>query len=144
MRNSILFLFLLSNINATFISDQTELANQVVYDTTTKLMWQDNNDITNYQRSWNDAINYCEALTKKSFTNWRLPNINELESIVDDSTHSPAINNTFLMKKNEPFWSSTTYKGDTSMAWYIDFDSGKIYFSPKSSEYRVRCVRDTE
>ncbi len=39
------------------------------------------------------------------------------------------------------FWSSTTYKKDSSQAWIVLFDSGYDGYSNKSDKYFVRCVR---
>jgi len=131
------------NLNAIYISDKTEESNFVVYDTTTSLMWQDNNNVMFSSYSWQDAINYCEDLNKKSFTNWRLPNINELESIVDDTLYDPAMSNIFYNKLSEIYWSSTTVINDTTKAWSTNFLSGEMKdLTPKSDEKRVRCVRD--
>ena len=41
---------------------------------------------------WESAITYCEGLSLGNRTDWRLPNINELKSIVDYSRYHPAIN----------------------------------------------------
>ncbi|MCB1161011.1 MAG: DUF1566 domain-containing protein, partial [Leptospiraceae bacterium] len=44
--------------------------------------------------TWTAAISYCEGLTLSGRSDWRLPNINELESLVDDSIYNPSINTT--------------------------------------------------
>ncbi len=146
MRKNIIILFCLYlNVNAIYINDKTEDDNFIVYDTTTTLIWQDDNNILYGSHNWKEAIDYCEALEKKGFTNWRLPNINELESIVDDTLYDPAISNIFYNKLSERYWSSTTVINDTTNAWSTDFLSGEMTdLNPKSEDRRVRCVRDTK
>jgi hypothetical protein len=136
------------NLYSMFISD-TSLYNgsndhKVIYDTATTLMWQDDNDITNFTFNWIDAINYCESLEKRGFTDWRLPNINELESIVNDQTSNPSTYTIFTNIKSESHWSSTTSIEEKNKAIYIDFNSSQVFAFPKSSSMRVRCVRDTQ
>jgi hypothetical protein len=60
-------------------------------------------------------------------TDWRLPNIRELESLVDINSHSPA------MPPNHPFariadgyWSSTTSIYEPSYAWVLYSLDGAI------------------
>ncbi|MCP5501728.1 MAG: DUF1566 domain-containing protein [Leptospiraceae bacterium] len=91
--------------------------------------------------SWQSAIDYCNNLNLGSITNWRLPNRNELQSIVDYTTDSPAIDTTaFPATASTYYWSSTTKSSFTGTAWYVDFDEGKIYQGFKTSSYDVRCV----
>ncbi|UDQ96460.1 DUF1566 domain-containing protein [Lentisphaerota bacterium WC36G] len=95
--------------------------NGIVSDKATGLMWaqQDSQKALN----WKDALNYAENSNYAGYSDWRLPNAKELQSIVDynrslQSTNSPAINPVFKCtvikdeggKKNYGFyWSSTTH-----------------------------------
>lgn len=126
----------LSFLQADYIRDDIK---EVVLDTTTNLMWQD--DATPASKTWLDAIAYCEALTLGSFS-WRLPNLNELHTIADKTRSSPAINPVFTNVISNLYWSSTTtYKPDTSSARWINFDNGSGYTSVKTLTRYVRCVR---
>ena len=40
-----------------------------------------------------------------------------------------------------PYWSSSSYAGASSRAWYVDFNGGNSYTEDKSRSYYVRCVR---
>ena len=51
-----------------------------ITDTTTGLMWQQS---TQEDMDWESVISYCESLTLGGYNDWRLPNINELKSLVD-------------------------------------------------------------
>jgi len=114
----------------------------IVKDTNTKLFWQndysDNGGQTKVA-TWTDAIDYCEASTLGGFTDWRLPNTNELLSIVDYS-RSSSIDIIFNQDGGE-YWSSTTTKESNSSAWIIYFGYGKIYSLYKGYTAKIRCVR---
>jgi hypothetical protein len=97
----------------------------IVADSTTDLMWQDHERLGH--ENWQDAIDYCEDLTLGGYSDWRLPNINELQTIVDRSLDGSALVRTFDHPPFARLWSSTTYSGDFSRALYVDVSvSGKI------------------
>jgi len=91
--------------------------------------------------TWEAAISYCEVLSLGGLTDWRLPNIKELNSLVDDSKDSPAIDPPFANTQLSYYWSSTTSPGSSSAAWRVLFDSGGTDGSDKTSAHYVRCVR---
>jgi len=111
----------------------------VVTDSTTGLAWQD--DAVGSQISWQDAIDYCEALSLDTYEDWRLPNINELKSIVDQTKNNPAIVDGFVNTQFSLYWSSTTVLGYEDYAWGVYFDDGVNYYDDKSYSNYVRCVR---
>jgi chitodextrinase len=118
----------------------TDNADGTVTDNVTGLVWQQQDD--DVIRIWEQAITYCEGLSLAGSTDWRLPNINELRSIVDYGTSSPAINGTYFPGTDSSYyWSSTTYANFTSSAWYVDFGGGNVDYGSKSYYPDVRCVR---
>jgi hypothetical protein len=57
--------------------------------------------------------------------NWRLPNKNELSSIVDFATANPAIDSDyFLNTLNNCYWSSSQVAIQNNRAWIVCFDKG--------------------
>ena len=131
-----LLLMLLSTLGqADFTRDNTT---KIVTDSKTGLQWQDNERL---RKSWQNAINYCETLTLGDNDDWRLPNINELVSIVDDTKENPSMTPVFKFFASTYYWSSTTYTADSDRAWYVYFGIGYQSDSPKSRRYSVRCVR---
>ena len=119
---------------------------EIVTDSATGLQWQDNAIVKSTERSWIDAINYCEnTLILGGYSDWRLPNANELLSIADYSRSEPAINNSVFVNTSSTFsnyyWSSTTYANGTDSAWYVYFNYGSSNYYYKTGNYYVRCVR---
>lgn len=118
-------------------------SNEIVSDSATNLEWQD--DVTPAVMTFQVAIDYCEALTLGSNSDWRLPNINELTSLVDDTRYNPAINPTFTNTVLSYYWSSTTYLAITSNAWRINFTEGFHHVGTTKADYSyVRCVRGVQ
>ena len=91
---------------------------------------------------WQAAMNYCRNLTLDDKNDWRLPNIDELETLVDRSKYKPAANkSTFPNLDLSYYWSSTTSASNTGYAWFVYFYYGGVGDGPKSSNNFVRCVR---
>ncbi len=127
----------------------------VVTDSTTGHIWQ-KNYATN--KTWQAALKYCEDSTYAGYTDWRLPNKNELASLLNyDKTTSPRSD--FPDMPGQGFWSSTTYDKtemkcynihscttthDYSYAWHVYFNGlGTVSFNNKGNGYDyVRCVRN--
>ena len=134
-----LFVLYCGSANAGSFTDGTGTAVGTVTDNTTGLMWQKQNDLT--LRTWENAISYCEGLSLGGFTDWRLPNVKELSSLVDDSRYNPSIDPLFTSTLSSNYWSSTTCAGLTPYAWYVNFYYGDTNNYSKAYTYYVRCVR---
>ena len=131
----------------------TDNGDGTVTDTVTGLTWQQDDDTV--VKTWEEALTYCEGLELPTGQNdWRLPNIKELRSIVDNTTHSPAINLTYFPNTNfGDYWSSThgwTYSHHgggyvPSGAWSVSFSTadgndGYTNRAPTTSNTYARCV----
>ena len=128
----------------------------VVSDSDTKLKWQDNyetsvyHDESGYQikkANWHDALVYCNELILDGNSDWRLPNMNELMSLIDHSQFKTKINSIFEYYNDKDsyddvFWSSTTYITHTDKAWGIGFAHGEDRKYNKEKSYFVRCVSE--
>lgn len=122
--------------------------NGTVTDTNTGLMWQQGEAGS---KTWEEAVTYCRTLQLAGYSDWRLPDIYELESIEDES-YFPSTNH--LIDKNFfpgavplPYWSSTTDNdGSNVFAEKVNFgkiESHNVRFKHnKSMNLHVRAVRD--
>ncbi len=122
------------------------ISNNTIIDNATGLQWQDDSTAKNIQITWEGAVSYCEnTLTLGDYDDWRLPNINELLSIVDYAEFDPALNERFKNHTSSNYWSSTTPFVQFDNAWSIDFSDGFIFYHTKTEDtLYVRCVRGGE
>jgi hypothetical protein len=116
------------------------LASGTVYDTKTKLTWQQVSPST--PGTWASAKGYCPGLNLQGM-GWRLPTVKELTTIVDVAQAGTSVDATaFPGAPSHYYWSSTPLAGDANNAWLIDFSGGAAYaFGAISVEYDMRCVR---
>lgn len=125
-------------LNADYLRDNSA---NIVLDTDTNLMWNDDSDAGTLTASWLDAITYCETKNLAGYDDWSLPNFNELFSIIARGHHNPALVSTFQNSASFNYWSSTTYQVSSNRAWRINFDHGHNNHDNKNNLNRVRCVR---
>jgi hypothetical protein len=97
------------------------------------------------QHSWQSALAAANRHAFAGHTDWRLPNKNELESILEERCYSPAINlNVFPATPSSYFWSSSPYTGISFGAWSVDFAFGTVNATVKTGKIHVRLVRGGE
>jgi hypothetical protein len=93
--------------------------------------------------TWSQALKAADGNQFGGFSDWRLPNKNELESIIELSCSSPAINEKlFPDTPSAFFWSASPYSGVSDGAWSVDFAYGALVASVKTGQNYVRLVRD--
>lgn len=135
-------------------SYQTEAPNPstpgqvVTIDKVTGLMWATYGERAgcNYgnQTDWSSALAWAEGLTYAGYSDWRIPNIRELLSLVDFGQYNPAIRTRFFpdTKTDQNYWSSTVRDDNPSgFAWDVSYISGQMYYSSPSAGKYVRPVR---
>lgn len=122
--------------NATAPTGQyTNNANGTVTDNRTGLIWQQALQPATYTHA--NAVTYCANLTLGGSSNWRLPEISELQSIYDPCSTTFA-DPVFTGSPSAIAWSNTLYVFDTTQAWTL---FNNAYHSPRTSSGHVRCVR---
>ena len=127
-----------SSISANNFQDNND---STVTDKSTGLMWQQTEEGA---MTWESALNYCEGLSLAGHSDWRLPNIKELESLVDYSRDNPAIDKTvFPNARAASYWSATTVTDSSTSAWSVMFYYGTVisHYKKDSASAYVRCVR---
>lgn len=89
--------------------------------------------------TWQDALTKAKALGN----GYRLPNIKELQSLVEPANYNPAINtNLFPNTPSSYFWSSSPSVYSSGYAWGVYFNNGyDYYYYGKGYSNYVRAVR---
>jgi hypothetical protein len=132
----------------------TDHGDGTVTDTETGLMWakcqqnmsgSDCSVWTGQQYpKWGAALLSAEESTLAGYTDWRLPNIKELDTIIEQRCANPAINlAVFPNTPNTEFWSSSPSVLSTGSSWTVQFltgDSQSVY--GRNELHAVRLVRD--
>jgi len=137
----------------------TDNGNGTVTDNLTGLIWLKNANCFG-ARSWNNAISDCFTLSTgncgladgSSLGDWRLPNSNELASLLHKGYYNLAMPDTAgtgQWSEGDPFtnvqwlyyWSSTTYASSTGSAWVVYMYYGNVLSSTKTDTNYVWAVR---
>ena len=108
---------------------------QVVSDRLTGLIWQ--KDYPALTKNWPDALQYCQNLEYDSYSDWRLPDQNELLSLVAFDQANPA--SLFPDMPGLEFWSSSS-SGPVSAAT-VSFGTAGLGERDMADGYYMRCVR---
>jgi hypothetical protein len=134
----------------------TDNGDGTVTDNNTRLTWEKKTSATvNLVYSWYAALDYAAELNAMNagqgfagHNDWRLPNIRELQSIVDYRRSAPCIDPIFGPTMGilnfVDFWTSTSWSpSPQNNAWSVDFAGagGTGLAFGKSSALRVRAVR---
>lgn len=122
----------------------TDNGDGTITDNLTGLMWL--KDTNNYNsgntQNWTSALSGCESFTYATHTDWRLPNMKELFSIIKFEGAAPFINTTyFLNTVSGYYWTSTTYVPSDGNAVIVNFSNGDVSNDSKTTVYYVRPVR---
>lgn len=137
-------------------SQFTDHANGTVTDNKTGLMWkkcsegQSGNDCSSGSAAsytWQAALAQAKTVNTSggfaTYTDWRVPTITELESIVETQCYDPAINlAVFPHTPSVLFWSASPNAESGSNAWFVDFFGIHSSWGSKDGNLSVRLVRD--
>ncbi len=98
-----------------------------VLDALTGLIWKAGANVGRKEATWEEALAAVDSYAGKSHLPWRMPNINELESLVDASAHSPALpRGHHFSDIQQSYWSSTTSSYETDWAYVLYLDKGAV------------------
>lgn len=133
--------------NKTRFLTKTIAGAAVVIDRATGLMWPLDWSGTGGNGggllNWDAAITWGAALNFAGFTDWRIPNVNELASLVhwEAGAAGPYVWPTFQNVYNNIYWTSTTLRRVTTNAHRIRFQNPIIDNGLKTTAYYVIAVR---
>jgi hypothetical protein len=121
-----------------------------VTDLNTGLMWEQG-DSRNQGggQQWTTANAYCTDLVLGGYSDWRLPTVSELKSLINLAHYNPVIDTAYFPGCHSfYYWSADEYIYCNVMCyWFVDFGGGGTYytvFDPGGGPDlwpRVRCVR---
>jgi Protein of unknown function (DUF1566) len=118
------------------------IAADTVRDNATGLTWQRMvQDVRFSNRT--QASAFCDTLVLAGFIDWRLPNIVELVSLVDDTRISPAIDVSAFPNAFDLFWTSSSPPGKPNEPMIVNFNFGNAGagFRIDTNPPYVLCVR---
>ena len=118
---------------------ETSSDGTTVTDKQTGLMWQKEYASN---KTWQEALKFCEDSTDAGYYDWRLPNKNELASLVNhEKLNSPY--SYFQDMPSNYFWSSST-NVSSIYGRLVGFEFGNIHSIDKAEVSNVRCVRSEQ
>ena len=122
-----------------------------------------------YPMTWKEAAEYCSDLNEGGFSDWRLPNIDELRTLIANCSRTETGGSCRINAKRGKistkdwnsydcgkcgsgggyselsdrgvFWSSTTVPDAKKYVWRVDFDSGRIGYDINDYKGNTRCTR---
>ena len=122
-----------------------------------------------YPMTWKEAEEYCSDLNEGGFSDWRLPTIDELRTLITNCSRTETGGSCRINAKRGKistkdwnsydcgkcgsgggyselsdrgaFWSSTTVPDAKRYVWRVDFDSGRIGYDINDYKGNTRCTR---
>ena len=93
--------------------------------------------------NWSTALTAANNSNLGGYNDWRLPNVKELQALVDYSRNIPVINTSYF--PNTPsswFWSGSPFANYANHAWFVSFNYGNASEGHRDDHYPVRLVRN--
>lgn len=148
------------------IEEEKKVSRAKKSEKTEKLQWSNK---TATAKKWNEAKLHCEMLNESDPNDWRLPNIDELRTLIQNHSGTQSGGSCPISEKagklawsdrtsdcegrsgsnfsklddGEYFWSSSVTSNRSDSAWRVNFYNGEIY-PGRHIDYGgdVRCVRN--
>jgi hypothetical protein len=118
----------------------TENSDGTISDNFTGLIWQKIQSTSQY--TWEEALAYAKSLSLAGKTDWRVPNVKEVQSLNDAKLFRPSFNKSFFPNiSSGNFWSSTSHVNGSTKAWDINVEYGIVSYNEKTTKEYVLCVR---
>jgi alpha-tubulin suppressor-like RCC1 family protein len=103
--------------------------------------------------TWNDAVQRFKNVAYAGSSDWRLPTIDELKTLVscskgqnehdscNDGSETPMINQQAFPNTVWSYWSGSPYADSSDYAWLVVFGYGYSSYGYRGNSYAVRLVR---
>ena len=96
--------------------------------------------------TWSDSLDVIKEVNDKKVGgrgDWRLPTVEELNSIVEKQCFKPAINlELFPYSPDSGFWTDSSVEGVQPRVWIVHFLHGQQYIANKKQDWRIRLIGD--
>ena len=125
-----------NELSSDFVRDDSK---EIVVNNKNNLMWQDDDHSSRLDISFAAANAYCRDLIFSGYSDWHLPTLDELKTIIDEDNYPKAVDKTFINTFSEYYWSSTEYS--EKYAWLVLFRYGSVDYYYKTDTNHLRCVR---
>jgi hypothetical protein len=129
----------------------TDNGDGTVTDNLTGLIWLQDANRNGSTMIWADALTFCNSLADDGTEltdgsvagQWRLPNVKELQSLIDFGRYNPALPTAhqFSNVQSDHYWSSSTRAGYPVNAWFVYMAVGSLYNGNKTDNRYVWPVR---
>ena len=126
----------------------TKDSNDTILDSTTDIVWENNTTAIDPTLTWNEAKTRCTNLVLDGKADWRLPNINELHSIIPNNDNEYQFTE-LTEQKTGPYWSASAY--DANSIYYVenywdapnlrDVQNDALINPDSNGSVRSRCIR---
>ena len=113
-------------------------------DNLTGLMWPKNGNLPGANKDWTSAIDYANAMSLCGHADWRLPNLNEIESLVNAGEVPPVwLKTQGFTNVQLSYLSSTTsvHESGGKYAWDLALWIASLGYDLKTKEYPLWPVR---
>jgi hypothetical protein len=132
-----------STTPTTLTNHFTDNNDGTITDNLTQLIWQKVPNTSTV--TWENALSYAEGLSLANATDWRLPNIKELQSLNNELATNPSVFSPYFGSLGtKKYWSSTSLRPNGSnpnSAWYWYTQYGITAYDVKTNSNSVICVR---
>jgi len=130
----------------------TDNGDGTVSDNLTGLIWLKNARC--FYSNWLDALSNCNTLNSGECGlsdgsvegDWRLPNLKELQSLLDYGRYNPCLplGHPFSVASGGGYWSSTTHSFSSYYAWEVQTGGAYVFATDKTQLKSVWPVRGPE
>jgi hypothetical protein len=102
---------------------------------------------------WLDDVNAEGGPGFANYSDWRIPNVKELKSIIDYEQYGPPVDAVFndcspgctipscSCTASSSYWSATSHANNPGVAWYVRFSDGHVFPTDEGLSLHVRAVR---